>query len=137
MERTAPLISATACDQTIKWSVGSNLSRYFSMLIPPQQQGEPRWHFGPLQPQRLFDAIQGPYRFYMAQVAIPEMEFLYVPRHVHCCLSQHKWVLGQDWKSKLAVQILLAVILFVEFPLAHSSMSRRSHRPVTRATSLA
>lgn len=88
---------------------------FFSLLLHPSNGVYPEELVGPDNHGRLVDAIQGLYRRYMAQVANTKMR---VPvngntnpeTYTATWMNTNRGVLRQDWRSKLALQILLGVM---------------------------
>ncbi|KAK7712715.1 hypothetical protein SLS64_001430 [Diaporthe eres] len=88
---------------------------FFSLLLHPSNKVYPEELLGPDNHGRLLDAIQGLYRRYMAQVANTKMRVPVAANtapetYTATWINTNRGVLRQDWRSKLALQILLAVM---------------------------
>lgn len=88
---------------------------FFSLLLHPSNKVYPEELLGPDNHGRLLDAIQGLYRRYMAQVANTKMRVPLAANgdpetYTATWINTNRGVLRQDWRSKLALQILLAVM---------------------------
>lgn len=93
----------------------ASVDGFFALMLHSSNGVYPEDIRGPGNQERLVDAIQGVYRHYMAQVAngkmrVPVAAGTTPETYTATWINSERGVLRQNWRSKLQLQILLAVM---------------------------